>query len=87
RRRLSGLEVMRLLSVSLRVLIGSALLAGISWEIWNLLEGALGTSLGAQILSVGLALGVGGGVYIGAVLAMKVPEAHQLLRVARRIRD
>ncbi len=87
RKRLSGLEVMRLLSVSLRVLIGSALLAGISWEIWNLLEGALGTSLGAQILSVGLALGVGGAVYIGAVLAMKVPEAHQLLRVARRIRD
>jgi putative peptidoglycan lipid II flippase len=87
RKRLSGLEVMRLLSVSLRVLIASALLAGISWEIWNLLEGALGTGLGAQILSVGLALGVGGAVYIGAVLAMRVPEAHQLLRVARRIRD
>ena len=87
RRRLRGLEVMKLLSVTLRVLLASALLAGAAWEIWNLLEGALGTGLGAQILSVGLALGVGGAIYIGAVLAMKVPEAYQLLRVAQRIRD
>ena len=87
RRRLRGLEVMKLLTVTARVLIASALLAGVSWETWHLLSTALGTGLGAQIISVGVALLAGGALYIGAILAMKVPEASQLLRVARRIRD
>ena len=87
RKRLRGLEVMKLFTVSARVLLASALLAGVSWSLWHLLSNALGTGLGAQILSVGVALLVGGALYIGAVLAMRVPEASQLLRVARRIRD
>ena len=61
----------------------SALLAGVSWGVWKLLEGALGVSLPAQLVSVGGAAAAGLLVYVRAVLAMRVPEAHQVSRLIR----
>ena len=87
RRRLSGMELVKLASAGGRIVIASILLAAVSWGIWHLLDGALGTGLVAQIISVGLALGLGGVVYVGAVLAMRVPEAQQLLRLVGRVRS
>lgn len=86
RRRLGGMELVRLASVSARVIAASLLLAGVSWGIWHLLDGAVGSSLLGQIVSVGTALVLGGAVFVGAVLAMRVPEAQQLLRLASRVR-
>ena len=43
----------------------------------------LGTSLAAQIVSVGAAGLAGTFVYARAVLAMHVPEAHQVGRLLR----
>ena len=84
RRQLGGIELPSLLDATLRITIASAVLAGVSYGIWHLLDDALGRGTLAQIVSLGVALGVGGAVYLGAILAMRVPEARQLLNLVRR---
>jgi putative peptidoglycan lipid II flippase len=69
--------------ITARILLASALLAGVSWAVWKLLHGILGASLAAQIVSVGAAAAAGSVVYARAVLAMRVPEAHQVTRLIR----
>ncbi|HWX97126.1 MAG TPA: murein biosynthesis integral membrane protein MurJ [Solirubrobacteraceae bacterium] len=67
--------------ITARILLASALLAGVSWVVWKLLHSALGSSLAAQIVSVGAAAAAGLFVYARAVLAMRIPEAHQVRRL------
>jgi putative peptidoglycan lipid II flippase len=69
--------------ITARILLASALLAGVSWVVWKLLHSVLGASLVAQIVSVGGAGAVGLYVYARAVLAMRIPEAHQVSRLIR----
>jgi putative peptidoglycan lipid II flippase len=69
--------------ITARILLASALLAGVSWAVWKLLHEILGVSLAAQIVSVGGAAAAGLFVYVRAVLAMRVPEAHQVSRLVR----
>jgi putative peptidoglycan lipid II flippase len=67
--------------ITARIFLASALLAGVSWLVWRLLDELLGTSLIAQVLSVGTAGAAGLFVYVRAVLVMRVPEAHQVHRL------
>jgi putative peptidoglycan lipid II flippase len=69
--------------ITARIAVASALLAGVSWLSWYALDRLLGRSLPAQILSMGVAGGAGLLVYVRAVLAMRVPEAHQVSRMIR----
>jgi putative peptidoglycan lipid II flippase len=69
--------------ITARILVASALLAGVSWLVWRLLDELLGASLIAQIVSVGGAGLAGVLVYVRAVLTMRVPEAHQVSRLIR----
>jgi putative peptidoglycan lipid II flippase len=69
--------------ITARILVASALLAGVSWVVWRGLDALLGASLTAQIVSVGGAGVAGMLVYMRAVLAMRVPEAHQVSRLIR----
>ncbi len=69
--------------ITARILLASALLAGVAWGVWYGLDALLGRSLGAQIVSVGAAGVAGVGVYTRAVLAMRIPEAHQVSRLIR----
>jgi putative peptidoglycan lipid II flippase len=69
--------------ITARIAVAAVLLAGVSWIVWRLLDTLLGTSLPAQLLSVGAAAGAGLLVYVRAVLAMRVPEAHQVSRLIR----
>jgi putative peptidoglycan lipid II flippase len=69
--------------ITIRILIASALLAGVSWGVWKLLDELLGVSLPAQIVSVGGAATVGLFVYMRAVLIMRIPEAHQVSGLIR----
>jgi putative peptidoglycan lipid II flippase len=78
--RLEGAQTMM---ITARVLIASALLALVSWATWYVLDRLLGRSLPAQIVSVGSAGAAGTFVYARAVLAMRVPEAHQVSRLVR----
>ena len=64
--------------ITARILVASALLAGISWVVWYALNALFGTSLVGQIISVGGAAGAGLLVYTRAVLLMRIPEAHQV---------
>jgi putative peptidoglycan lipid II flippase len=85
RRRLHGLDLPRLFDTALRVIVASALLAGVSYVVWYGLDQALGRDLIAQIVSLGAALAAGFVTYLGAVLALRVPEAGQIMRLLRRI--
>jgi len=69
--------------ITARILLASALLAAVSWLVWKGLDYVLGVSLGAQILSVGGAAAIGGLVYARSVLALRIPEAHQVSRLIR----
>ena len=51
--------------------------------MWYLLDRLLGRSLPAQLASVGAAAAAGLWLYTRAVLAMHVPEAHQVNRLIR----
>jgi putative peptidoglycan lipid II flippase len=79
RRGFNGrLEARKTTMITARIAVATALLAGVSWGVWDLLALALGHSLVAQIISMGAAAGLGGFVYMRAVLAMRIPEARQV---------
>jgi putative peptidoglycan lipid II flippase len=84
RGQLGGIHFGRLLDGAVKVVAASALLAAVSYGVWHVLDGAVGESTIGQIISLGIGLLVGAAVYLGAVLAMRVPEARQLLGVVRR---
>jgi putative peptidoglycan lipid II flippase len=67
--------------ITARILVAAALLAGVSWAVWYLLDRLFGRSLPAQIVSVGAASAAGIWLYARAVLAMRVPEAYQVYRL------
>ncbi len=85
RRQLHGLDLPRLIDTAVRVVGAAALLAGVSYLVWYGLDDALGRSLIAQIISLGAGLAAGFATYFAAVLALRVPEANQILRLLRRI--
>jgi putative peptidoglycan lipid II flippase len=78
--RLEGAQTMM---ITVRILLASALLGGVSWIVWTILNELFGGSLPAQIVSVGGAAVAGTLVYARAVLAMRIPEAHQVNRLIR----
>ena len=75
------LDLGQTVMITARIFVASALLAGVSWGVWKGLETLLGTSLIAQIVSVGAAGVAGVFIYARAVLVMHVPEAHQVRRL------
>jgi putative peptidoglycan lipid II flippase len=79
--RLEGAQTLR---ITARITVASVLLGAASWLTWYGLDAVVGdTSLLPQILSVGAAAAVGLFVYVRAVLAMRVPEAHQVRGLIR----
>jgi putative peptidoglycan lipid II flippase len=78
--RLEGAQTMM---ITARIAVASALLGVVSWAVWWVLDRLLGGSLPAQIVSVGGAGAVGVLVYVRAVFAMRVPEAHQVHQLIR----
>jgi putative peptidoglycan lipid II flippase len=82
RRELHGrLEVRRTLLVTAQITAAAAMLAGAAYVVWYGLDRALGEGVPAQIVSVGIALIVGGAVYALTVLALRIPEARQIQRL------
>ena len=77
------LEGTQTLMITARIAVASLLLAGVAWLTWYLLDMLLGRSLAAQIVSVGAAGAVGVLVYMRAVLAMQIPEAHEVRGLIR----
>jgi putative peptidoglycan lipid II flippase len=77
-RLLHGIEGRHNLAAIVKMLGASALLAGVSYGVWYALDQALGRSLIAQIVSLGIGISAGIAVYTGAILALRIREAHQI---------
>jgi putative peptidoglycan lipid II flippase len=84
RRQLGRLELGRLTWTTIRVTIAAAMLAGVSYGSWYVLDQALGQRLIGQIVSLGVGLGAGALVYAAAITLFRIPEAHQIWRLLRR---
>jgi putative peptidoglycan lipid II flippase len=87
RRRIGGLQLGTTLKATARILVAAAILGGVAYGAWYVLDEALGRSLAAQIVSVGSAITLGSAAYAAVVLALRVPEARQIVDLfARRFR-
>jgi putative peptidoglycan lipid II flippase len=84
RRRFGGLELRRLLDTVIRISLASAALAGVGWVVWDVLNGALGQSTPAQIISLGSGLILGGVAYAATAWILRIPELEQIMRLLRR---
>jgi putative peptidoglycan lipid II flippase len=59
-------------------------LAIVAWPVWHVLDAALGRSLPAQLVSLGLALAFGVAAYVGSCALLRVREMQALLSVRGR---
>jgi putative peptidoglycan lipid II flippase len=84
RQQLGRLELGRLAWTAIRVSAAAAALAAASYGVWRVLDDALGDGLAAQIISLGVGLGVGAVVYGVAITVLRIPEAAQIRRLLRR---
>ncbi len=81
REPLGGVEAVKTIGATAKILIASALLGAVSYAVWYGLDRALGRELFAQIASLGTGLLAGAAVYAVAVFAMKIEEAQQVWRL------
>jgi putative peptidoglycan lipid II flippase len=86
RRRLGRIELTTTARAFALITVASAVLAGVSYGVWRLLDEALGRSLGAQIASLGTALAVGVLAYAISCRLLGVRELEALLSLRSRRR-
>jgi putative peptidoglycan lipid II flippase len=55
----------------------------LGWEVWHVIDGALGRSLGAQLLSVGAAVAAATAAYLAAAQAFEMRELRALGQLRR----
>jgi putative peptidoglycan lipid II flippase len=72
------LEGGQTMMITIRILVGTLIMAAIARGIWAVLNHLLGQSLLAQIVSVGIASAVACVLYAKLMLTMRVPEARQI---------
>jgi len=81
------LEGSQTVMITVRIVLAAGAAAVLARILWGLLDGLLGRSLPAEIISVGGGLAAGIALYARAVLAMRIPEARQIeALVAGRLR-
>ncbi len=83
RGELGGIEGARLLGTLVRMLLAAGALAAVSYGAWYGLDELLGRSLLAQVVTVGAGVATGIVAYAAAVWVLRVPEAHQVVRLIR----
>jgi putative peptidoglycan lipid II flippase len=77
-RLLHGIQGRASLIAMAKMLGAAALLAGVSYGVWYGLDQALGRRFIAQVISLAMGIGAGIAVYVAAVFAMHIEEAHQI---------
>jgi putative peptidoglycan lipid II flippase len=83
RREIGGLEGPRLLRSVAAMLLAAAALAATAYATHAGLVDLLGEGLPAEALALAAALAAGGAVYAAIVLALRLPEARQILDLVR----
>jgi putative peptidoglycan lipid II flippase len=86
RRRVGRLDFHQVARSFGLVTVASAVLGVVAYGIWYVLDSALGRSFPAQLVSLGVALGVGGTVYLAVCNALRVREMAALLSLRDRFR-
>jgi putative peptidoglycan lipid II flippase len=87
-RRRVGLEHFRsTVGAVARILVSAAVAAGVAALVWYVLDGWLGSSLAAQVVSVGAGLAAAAAVYLGVAQTLGVREMEALLLLRPRRSD
>ena len=63
----------------LRIVVAGAFFAAVAWPVWKVIDDAIGQSLPAQIVSLGLGLTLGIGAYLGVCAVLGLHELQALL--------
>jgi putative peptidoglycan lipid II flippase len=84
RRRLGRVDGRALASSYTRIGLAAAVAGGAAFGIWYALDQAVGRTLGAQIVSVGLGITAGAAAFLLASRLLAVPELAMLLSLRRR---
>ncbi len=85
RRQLGGIEIPSLIDGAVRITIGCVVLAAVAWVVWHGLDSASRAVADRPgDLGRASASALGAAAYLGTVLALRVPEARQVLAVVRR---
>jgi putative peptidoglycan lipid II flippase len=85
-RELGGLHRAWLVDGAMRGLVASAVSALLAWSTWRVLDDALGRSLGAQLVTMALAVTAAALAYAAAAHAFEMPELTALSRLSRPLR-
>jgi putative peptidoglycan lipid II flippase len=83
RRRMGGFELSETVRSFLLVCVASAVLAGVGWGVWHVLDSGLGRSLPAQIVSLAFGLLLGYAAFFGTCRLLGVRELETMLRLRR----
>ena len=86
RRRIGRIDLTATIRSFALVTVASAALAVVAYGVWRGLDEALGRSFGAQVVSLGTALVLGGATYLIACRALGVREMAALLSLRDRFR-
>jgi putative peptidoglycan lipid II flippase len=84
RRRLGRIDGAEIAASLVRIVIASVVAAGAAYGVWRGLDGALGRTAGAQVVSVGVALATSVGAYLVAARLLGIRELEALLSLVRR---
>ena len=84
RRRVDGLDLVRVMGVIVRVTVASIALGAVAFGVWDAIDRALGRSVGAQIVSLCVSLALGLLVYLGACRLLRVRELDVLRETVSR---
>ena len=84
RRRVGGIDLARISNAVVRITVASVVLGAVAFGVWYALDSALGRSIGAQIVSLGAALALGGAVYLGSCRVLRVRELDALRQTVSR---
>ena len=85
--RIGGVDARRVAWSAARSIVALVPLAVVAYAVWWALDSALGQSVWAQIVAVGLAYLAGGLVYCLAAWAMRMTELKDIIAVIRRRRQ
>jgi putative peptidoglycan lipid II flippase len=86
RRRMGRIDTRRTLTTYAKATIGALVAAGVAYGVWWALDDELGRSVWMQIVSLGSALLVATGVYLGVARILRMGELDTLLSLVRRPR-
>jgi putative peptidoglycan lipid II flippase len=85
-RRLGGLHRAWILGGVARSIVASAVSALLGWAVWEMLDAALGRSVGGQIIAMVGAVTVAAGAYLSAAKLLGMNELSALVGVVRHRR-